>query len=386
MRSIRFRWGTALLLLVFCFTQLYGSWIYPVVSVASLYDFWFTRTSGAALYVRGGTAVQGVKRFTIPDQTACSVVSAGADTTFWYLLNGTFVAGSNTATITCAGWTMQLGITAFPDGSEPLWSWPVGSTANEWDTTGQADWRTVLGRRRISAGVGFTITPNATTGVEVGAVDTTTTPQFTSGTATVSGNCTVGQMYIETDTGIVSHCTATNVWATAIVHTIASVAAKCQNGAAAASTNLGVALAPTPTCVTGANTLFATLTWPDADGEYYIQDSFMLPTGWTGAIDFRLKWKTPATAGDIVWQLATACVADGETGDPAWNAAQAIVDTAKGTTLQFNDAAQAGVTTTGCAAGETFFWKLFRQRTHASDTLADVADLISYEWTYWRAQ
>lgn len=163
-------------------------------------------------------------------------------------------------------------------------------------------------------------------------------------------------------------------------------AAKCQNGAAGATANLPATYAPTPTCITGTNVLTACIVFPDADGEYNLQDSFRLPTDWTGNIDFSLKWRTSATSGDIVWQLATACVADAETSDPSFNTAQTVTDTAKGTTLQQNDASISTVTTTGCAAGEMFYWKLLRQRTHGSDTLAATADLLSYEFKLRRAQ
>jgi hypothetical protein len=45
-------------------------------------------------------------------------------------------------------------------------------------------------------------------------VDSSTIPHFASGTATVSGNCTIGDMYLETDRNIVSVCSSTNVWST----------------------------------------------------------------------------------------------------------------------------------------------------------------------------
>lgn len=87
----------------------------------------------------------------------------------------------------------------------------------------------------------------------------------------------------------------------------------------------------------------------------------------------------------MVWQLSTACVADAETSDPSFNSAQDITDAVKGTTLQQNDFSQSSVTTTGCAAGEMFFWRLRRQRTHASDTATGTIDLISVTFKIRRA-
>jgi hypothetical protein len=118
-----------------------------------------------------------------------------------------------------------------------------------------------------------------------------------------------------------------------------------------------------------------------------MQQTLMLPSDWTGAIDALIKYRTVAIAGDTIWQIATACRADGEVDDVAFNAASAsAADTAKGTTLQLNDAAITGITTTGCAAGELMHLKVFRNRTHASDTLANTISLVGVEVTIRRAQ
>jgi hypothetical protein len=116
-----------------------------------------------------------------------------------------------------------------------------------------------------------------------------------------------------------------------------------------------------------------------------VQDHFPLPSDFTGAVDFGIRWRTSAISGDVVWQIATACVADGETGDPSFNTASTVVDTAKGVANQFNDASITGITMTGCSAGKEFFFKFFRDPLHASDTLAATAELISLTFTIRRA-
>lgn len=161
-------------------------------------------------------------------------------------------------------------------------------------------------------------------------------------------------------------------------------AGTCQNATASHAFNTE-ATAPTATCVTGTNTIQGVLQYPDSDGDYDIQANFPLPADWTGAIDLLVKWRAVATTGDVVWQVQTVCVADGETSDPAFNSAQTITDTAKGTTLQDNEASLTSVTTTGCAAGERLFFRFRRNRTHASDTIANTLDLISLRWTLRRA-
>ena len=146
------------------------------------------------------------------------------------------------------------------------------------------------------------------------------------------------------------------------------------------ATNPGVA-----TCVTGTNTQQGVIAFADAGNDLSIQGHFTLSSDWTGNIDWYGKWNTSATSGNAVWQLQTTCVADAETGDPAFNTASTVTDAAKGTTLQLNDTSISAVTITGCAAGEEFYWKLHRDPAHASDTLGATANLYSMYFITRRA-
>lgn len=157
-------------------------------------------------------------------------------------------------------------------------------------------------------------------------------------------------------------------------------AAGCKNATAGSVWDLPTSNPAVAACVTGTNTQKGVLDFADA-ANLSAQITYMLPTTWTGAIDARIKWVTTATTGDVVWQLSTICVADAETDDPAFNTASTVTDTAKGTTLQTNDASITGVTATGCAAGELMHLKIQRDSAHASDTLAATARLIGVELT-----
>jgi hypothetical protein len=150
-------------------------------------------------------------------------------------------------------------------------------------------------------------------------------------------------------------------------------------------------LAPTAACAAGStNTtaMFGYAEFPDSDGEYQVQISpFRLPADWTGAVDIVVYWRAAATSGDVIWQTQTMCTSDAEVEDVAWNTADVFAaDTAKGTTLQLNTASDTSITTTNCAAGDIFHMKLFRQRTHASDTITGVVQLKNFELTMRRAQ
>jgi hypothetical protein len=162
-------------------------------------------------------------------------------------------------------------------------------------------------------------------------------------------------------------------------------AAICNNATPAShgwsfpTTNPGV-----PACQTGSNTQYGTMDFADA-ANLSAQLHLKLPSDWSSTVDAKVVWFTSATSGNVVWQLATICVADAETSDPAFNTASTVTDAAKGTTLQLNDASITTVTVTGCAAGELLFLKVQRDSGHASDSLAATARLIGLELTYRRA-
>lgn len=168
-------------------------------------------------------------------------------------------------------------------------------------------------------------------------------------------------------------------------HKIWMPAAICQNVTPISAWSLPTTNSAVAACDTGTNTQKGTLEFADGANALSAQITFALPADWTGAIDLRLKWfDSTATTGAVVWQVASICVADAETSDPAFNAASTVTDTAKGTINQDNDAAITGLTTTGCAAGETLYLKVTRDPAHVSDTMADTAKLRGIEITYRR--
>ena len=167
---------------------------------------------------------------------------------------------------------------------------------------------------------------------------------------------------------------------------IALPAAACQSTTATLLWDTPTTNPAVAACITGTNTQKGVADFADGASALSMQITFPLPRDWTGAVDVRLKWLTSAITGSVVWQIATACVADAETDDPAFNAASTLTDAAKATANQTNDADITGVTMTGCAAGELLHLKVLRDPPHASDTLAATARLIGVELTLRRAQ
>lgn len=155
--------------------------------------------------------------------------------------------------------------------------------------------------------------------------------------------------------------------------------AGCNNTTAGSVWDLPTSNPAVPACVTGTNTQKGVLDFADGANALSAQLTYKLPSTWTGTVDANIKWFSATTTGDVVWQLATICVADAETDDPAFNTASTVTDTAKGTTNQTNDAAITTVTVTGCAAGELMHLKITRDPAHASDTHAATARLVGVE-------
>ena len=175
------------------------------------------------------------------------------------------------------------------------------------------------------------------------------------GDCTVSGTLTVDGALasLNGNAGLVSY-----VWLPA---------AGCNNVTASPFWDLFTSNTPAIACITGSQTTKGVFDF-DAAADEHAQTTLMLPTGWTGNIDVIIKWLAVSTSGDTVWFVQTSCVADGETDDPSWNTASFVADTAKGTTLQTNDATISNITMTGCAAGELFHLRWGRDGDGSLDT------------------
>jgi len=166
---------------------------------------------------------------------------------------------------------------------------------------------------------------------------------------------------------------------------VALMAASCQNATATLLWDAPISASAVASCATGTNIQKGVADFADG-ANLSLQLTLPLPRDWTGAVDARFKWITPATTGSVVWQLATACTADGETDDPTFNSASTVIDAAKTVANQINDADITGVAMAGCAAGELLHLKVFQDAAHTSDSLAATARLISVELTLRRAQ
>jgi hypothetical protein len=181
--------------------------------------------------------------------------------------------------------------------------------------------------------------------------------------------------------GVTYGLTAGSLTVTAgMPHSFTYKAGVCQGSTASLGFSHYTSSGPTALCMASTSTIVGVASFIESSSGT-VQDHFRLPTTWTGAISADIVWVSTATSNDVVWQVRTACVADAELGNPTFNTANTVTDTAKGTANQYNTTSIASLTTTGCASDEDFFFEFFRQPGHASDTLASTANLVSLRFT-----
>ena len=364
-----------------------------------------TRTNDTTLVVAACAVDVGIKSFSATATTA--VISATTDSAYFYLQNGSFVAGTNSQVVTIAGgWGVQTSITAFPDGSQPLYKW--SSTSGVWASSAAEDHHAVKAGMVVEAGVGVTSTDSGTTGKRTLAVDTATTPQFWVGTANPTGNCTVGQRYHRTDNNTSWDCTSTNTWTMAggvtasssavftnktldveatgnVIGTVDLFTGPIIVGSSSTQTLMVNRGATGPSLdlywTSGADITYSGypyLVCSNADGPCWISGVVRLPNDWDSskAIDVLWTWFTSTTSGNVVFQVQAVCVAGGEALSAVFNASTDVVETANGTGSTANPAVASNISTTGCAAGEDMYWRILRDRTHASDTMDGVVAFV----------
>jgi hypothetical protein len=165
----------------------------------------------------------------------------------------------------------------------------------------------------------------------------------------------------------------------------------CQNATASVGlstpTTLGAAGGCHSVAAASGDPAFGYAIFPTGGADTELHGQFELPSDWTGAIDVTFKWNAVSTtANDVVWEIQLGCVAAGEAATAiSFNANAFAADTNNGTTLQFNTVTKTGLTTTGCAAGETAFFIIHRDTDTAGDTLDADVNLISAVFTLRRS-
>ncbi len=131
-------------------------------------------------------------------QGCTATISAGTGAAFVYFTSaGVLTVGHNVTLTTTSGCTAQSGITNFPTGSIPLYTWTA--TSGTWDTTGGLDYRAMLAATSVSAGTGL-LTVDSATGTTF-SVDGAVVPTYLTLSAVIdfpsipSGACAAEQSF-----------------------------------------------------------------------------------------------------------------------------------------------------------------------------------------------
>jgi len=157
-------------------------------------------------------------------------------------------------------------------------------------------------------------------------------------------------------------------------------AAACQSAAASLALSAASATQPVPDCAIGTNGVIYGVAKFANSGTFAVQGHLGLPASLTSAaVDITWRTSIANTGLSAKWSLQTACLADNESDDPTFNAAQTVTTAAKSAANRHIVSTISTVTLTGCAATERLHWILYRDPT--GDTLGATAELISVKWT-----
>lgn len=163
--------------------------------------------------------------------------------------------------------------------------------------------------------------------------------------------------------------------------------AGCNGSTAASFWDLPGTLPAVAVCVTGTNVTKGALQFSDVEVDT-AQNTWQLPADFSGNIDAKIIWTSPATSVNAKWFLATACTATDatETDDPSWNTPSTVTTAAPGTAHRLQTSSITSLTITGCAASEILHLKIWRDGSDVADTLGNTANVIAVELTVRRAQ
>lgn len=133
-----------------------------------------------------------VYRFTSPATIAPSGSASGM--VYIYIDNGGNLTAGSSVSLTCSSCTYASGVSAFPAGSIPLFTWSVSNGA--FNSGGSTDFRAWLSTKNLIGGSGVVVTENA--GTSTISVDTTLVSTFlATAPATSSSSCTIGQFSVD---------------------------------------------------------------------------------------------------------------------------------------------------------------------------------------------
>ncbi len=315
------------------------------------------------------------------------------------ILMNTTGSTADVACVTYATFSTELGIVTITDpGADRILFWDDSESAVGYLALSGCSITTTTmtctGSGSLGSNLSSTTNDITTDNTAIKLVGNSEDLVLTFGTNVVTLSSTTGLTGINfgsmTATALVYDAEGTNNTLT-IPTKIQFNAAVCQNATASLAFSLPSTLGATAGCHTVAaasgDPAYGYAIFPGDATDTEAHGQFELPSDWTGAIDVTLKWNSASTtANDVVWEIAFGCVATAEAATAiSFNDTAFTAVTNLGTTLQFNVSTKTGITTTGCAAGETAFFIIHRDTDTSGDTLDQSVNLISATFTVRRA-
>lgn len=122
----------------------------------------------------------------------------------------------------------------------------------------------------------------------------------------------------------------------------------------------------------------------DATAIEYAQFSIAMPKAWNcGTVNFQALWQASGGSGGVVFALQGLALSDGEALDNAFGTAVTVTDTLSAANVLHLSSESPAVTLAGSpAAGDLILFQIFRDPTHAADTLAQDAALLGVRLFY----
>lgn len=156
------------------------------------------------------------------------------------------------------------------------------------------------------------------------------------------------------------------------ISTIVYRAAVAQQGVAVLGFNAPSDVPPAAVLYNSAATLYAVAQFSQNN---YVQDHFILPTGYTGSVAVDIRWRAAAITGNVNWGISMVGIPAGGSVDASFGTTGTTTVSPNGTTMRLVQTTLTLGSLSNFGVDRDCFFKLIRGTS--GDTMTGVAELIS---------